>query len=59
MFLFPQQIGQATVQTMVDAVVHHLLLAADIAGVPLPDMVDAEAGNLQTTLLCCIVVLFN
>ena len=35
---------------MADVVVHHLLLAADIAGVPLPDMVDEEAGNLILVL---------
>ena len=36
---------------MADVVVHPLSLAADIAGAPLQDMVDAEAGNLQATLI--------
>ena len=54
------QVGQAIVQTMAGVVVHHLSLAADIAGAPLPDMVDAEAGNLQAILVfkCCILMLF-
>lgn len=43
---FFQYVGQAIVQTMADAVVHRPSLAADIAGAPLPVMVDAEAGNL-------------
>ena len=38
---------------MADAVVHHLSLAADIAGAPLPDMVDAEAGTFQVTFILC------
>ena len=44
-------VGQAIAQTMADVVVHPLSSAADIAGAPLHDMVDAEAGNLQATLI--------
>ena len=47
---FFQYVGRAIVQTMADAVVHRPSLVADIAGAPLPVMVDAEAGNLQATL---------
>ena len=36
---------------MADAVVHRPSLAADIAGAPLLVTVDAEAGNLQATLI--------
>ena len=43
-------VGQAIAQTMADVVVHPLSSAVDIAGAPLHDMVDAEAGNLQATL---------
>ena len=45
MCLITYKVGRDIVLTLAVAVDHLLSLAADIAGAPLPDMVDVEAGK--------------